>query len=140
MSGVSEIARYACPVLLSQAWQIWLFLLIPGILAALGARLTEGSWMRIPGAAAGAALRDLSFLLLAGLIPESARNPDYAPYYSWFLAYLCASGAAVMSCLSPYRGWILPVMSAIGAFAAQFVLLYTSTRETWAFLLILLRG
>ncbi len=135
---VSEIARYACPVILTQAWQVWLFILIPGLLAALGAYLGRGSWMRIPGASAGAAARDVVILLLAGLIPASARNPEYGPYYSWFLAYLCASGAAVMSCLSPYRGRILYVMSALGAIAGQFVLLYTSRQETWGFLLQLL--
>lgn len=126
---MSEIARYTCPVLLTNVLLIWLFLLIPGLLAGLGAYLTRGSWLRIVGASVGAAGRDILVLLLATLVPDSARNPEYAPYYSWFVAYLCASGAAVMSCLSPYRGKLLYFMAGVGGFAGQFILLYTNQSQ-----------
>ncbi|GMU56339.1 MAG: hypothetical protein AMXMBFR33_54850 [Candidatus Xenobia bacterium] len=126
---MSEIARYACPVVLTNTLLIWLFLLIPGLLAALGAYLTRGSWMRIVGASVGAAARDILALFVAVILPDSARNPEYAPYYSWFVAYLCASGAAVMSCLSPYRGGVLYFMAGVGGFAGQFVLLYTNESQ-----------
>lgn len=116
------ILKHASPLLMHSAWQQWLFLLLPAFGALLGAFLCQGSFLRIVGAALGAAARDLTIMLLVingWLVPN---NPHWDLAIAFMLVYFCASGAALMSCLAPYRGKVLLFNSALGGFAGQFVL------------------
>lgn len=102
----------------------WTFLLLPALGALLGAWAGQGSFLRILGAAVGAAGRDVTViaLVIAGyLVPN---NPLWSPDISFMLAFFSASAAALMSCLAPYRGKLLLFNSAVGGFAGQFLLPY----------------
>ena len=121
---METLLKYAPPIILHGPVQQWLFLLLPALGAMIGAFLGRGSFMRIVGASLGAAARDISIILLVtkGLLIPS--NPHWHASIAFMLAYFCASGAAIMSCLAPYRGKVLLLNSAIGGFAGQFVLTY----------------
>ncbi len=116
------ILKEGCPVLIESSVGVFLFLITPFVCAFLGALLCQGSWFRIAGAAAGGALRDvlISAAVTNGLITVS--NPDYQIAVSFLLAYLTASGAALLATLSPYRGPTLWFMSGLGAGGGQFLL------------------
>lgn len=117
------VVRFGSPAILI-GWKIWAFLLVPPILAALGAWLGRGSWARILGAAVGAGLRDLTILvlLLSGVLTPT--NPEYHYYFSLVLLYLCAAPAMVGATLAPYRGPIPLINSFLGAFLGQFILIW----------------
>jgi len=105
------------------------FLLVPAVLAAFGALIGQGSWLRIVTAAVGAATRDLllrTLVVTGWLIPS---NPDYNPDTALLFAFGCASGAALLACLSPYRGKLLLLMAGLGATVGQYsILLVIGTR------------
>lgn len=121
---METVVKLGSPFLLGTTLQVWLFLLLPALGAAFGALLFRGTWLRILGAALGGASRDIVIVLLllnGKLIPT---NPYYEPGVSFMLAYFGASAAALMSCLSPYRGKMLLLNSFLGGFAGQFILPY----------------
>lgn len=121
---METVVKFGPPFVLSNPIVVWAFLLFPGVLAALGARLCQGSFLRIVGAAFGAVVRDLGILILvsAGLLKVT--NPLWIPDISLVLAFFCGSGAALFGCLTPYRGPLVPTMAFIGGFGGQFVLAY----------------
>ncbi len=116
------IKHFGCPLKFTSTFVFWLFLLFPAISAALGAMICQGSALRIVGASFGAAARDVGFLLLVMFALLEPNNNLWAADYSIILAFLSGSAAAITSCLSPYRGKTLIVMSAIGGFAGQFLM------------------
>lgn len=121
---METVLKYAPPIILSSAWQQWLFLLFPALGALIGAFLGQGSFLRIVGAAFGAGSRDLVIFLLAVNGWLTPNNPHWHASISLILAYFCASGAAIMSTLAPYRGKVLLLNAALGGFAGQFFLGY----------------
>ena len=124
-----EIVKAGCPVILTEEWHMWAFVLAPAFLAAFGAIIGQGSWLRIVTAAAGAAARDLilmGLVMYGWLVPC---NPSYTTESATMMAFGCASGAALLACLSPYRGKILILMSGAGAFAGQFLILALGARR-----------
>ena len=118
-----QILEHGCPVILTSDPQKWLFVLLPALSAAFGAFVGQGSWLRIVTAAFFGGLRDASLLLViaAGFLVPT--NPSYSADCGMILAFGCASGAALLATLSPYRGKFLILMSAFGAFAGQYLLL-----------------
>lgn len=121
---METLLKFAPPIVLTLGPMAWAFLLIPALGALLGAFILRGSFMRIIGASLGAAGRDLGLLAAVHfglLVPD---NPHWDPGISVILAFFCASGAALLSCLAPYRGKRLLVGSALGGFAGQFLLPY----------------
>lgn len=125
----TQIVQLACPILLSAKWMQIAFLLLPAVLAAFGALLGQGSWLRIVTAAVGAASRDLLLrtLVLGGWLIQS--NPEYNADTAMLFAFGCASGAALLACLSPYRGKFLLLMAGLGAVVGQYtILLVIGTR------------
>lgn len=116
------IIKHGCPIALDSTLQAWLFVLIPAFLAALGAGLLQGTFLRIVGGAIGAGSRD--FLVLVGIDKGwiIVSNPEWGPHYSAILIFFCASGGALGACLAPYRGKLLLLNSAIGGFLGQFCL------------------
>ena len=114
------LIRVGCPIQLTQTWQIFLFLATPCLMAALGARLLQGSFLRILGASGAAMLRDLIIVLLV-THGHPALNPNYNPYASMLLIYLTASGAALGAVFGPYRGPLLWVLAGLGALAGQWL-------------------
>lgn len=121
---METLLKYAPPIILHGFVQQWLFLLLPAFGAMLGAFLCRGSFLRIVGASAGAATRDFGIILLVSKGWLTPTNPHWHASIAFILGYLCASGAAIMSCLAPYRGKVLLLNSAIGGFAGQFFLTY----------------
>jgi hypothetical protein len=117
------IAHYGCPVLLRDEWQLWLFLFVPFIAASFGALAGQGSWLRIPLAALGAASRDLVGAALVHFGVLTGGNPDYMIDTGLMLAFFTAAGAGLAACIAPYRGKTLLLLSGIGGFLGQFVLL-----------------
>ena len=121
---METILKHASPILLQSIWQQCFFLLLPALGALIGAFLCQGSFLRIIGAAMGAASRDMAIMLLVingWMVPN---NPHWDLNIAFMLLFLSASSAALMSCLAPYRGKILLINSAIGGFAGQFLLAY----------------
>ncbi|MFN8609746.1 MAG: hypothetical protein U0931_19560 [Vulcanimicrobiota bacterium] len=119
------IAKFGCPVLLTQAWQVLVFIAIPSLLAMLGSRLLQGSALRIIGATLGAVARDavLLFMVTQGhLVPT---NPGYDQYCGAILICCVGSGAALGATFGPYRGPILWILAGLGALAGH-----------WAFTLV----
>lgn len=123
------ILKHACPIALDSTAAAWLFLLLPGIFAALGARLLQGTFLRIVGGAVGGALRDLLVLLAVSLGWITVTNPHWEGLCSAILVFFGASGGALGSCLAPYRGKVLLLNSAIGGFLGQFCLPYVLFRK-----------
>lgn len=117
---MDTLLRLGCPLVLTQTWQIFLFLSLPCLFAVAGARILQGSFLRIVGAAAGATLRDLIILALVSYW-HPAVNPNYNPYASLLLIYLSASGAALGAVFGPYRGPLLWVLAGLGALAGQWL-------------------
>lgn len=115
------IVKFGCPVLLTQTWQVLLFIAIPSVLAALGARLLQGSFLRIVGAVLGACARDavLLYLVLSGHLLSN--NPDYDQFTAKILICCIGSAAALGATFSPNRGIILWMMAALGALAGHWV-------------------
>lgn len=119
------IVKFGCPLQLTQTWQVLVFLAIPSLLSALGARLFQGSFLRIIGATLGAGARDAVLMLLIAwghLVPN---NPRYDGYCGALLLFCVASGGALGATIGPYRGFLLMVLAALGALAGH-----------WAFTLI----
>ena len=116
------IIKHACPIVFDSQIAAWLFLLAPALLAALGARLLQGSFLRIIGGAAGAAVRDAMVILAISQGWITVTNKHYEILVSMILIFFCASGGALGSCLAPYRGKLLLLNSAIGGFLGQFAL------------------
>ena len=116
------VTKYGCPKLLHGHLH-HIFLLTPALLAAIGARIGQGSALRILTAALGGATRDLSILAAIYLGFLHPNNPNYIPEASVILAFGSASGAALLATLSPYRGLRLVLLSSLGAFLGQFLLL-----------------
>ncbi|MBS2040070.1 hypothetical protein JST97_34100 [bacterium] len=119
------IVKFGCPVLLTQTWQVYIFIAIPCLLSALGARLLQGSALRIVGATLGACARDAALLFLISrgyLVPT---NPGYDPYCGAILLCCVGSGAALGSTFGPYRGLVLWILAGLGALAGH-----------WAFTLV----
>lgn len=121
---METLLKYAPPVVLTLGPMAWAFLLLPALGALFGAFLCRGSYKRIVGASLGAAGRDLGVVAAVNLGLLVPNNPHWDPSISMILAFFCASGAALLSCLSPYRGKRLLVSSALGGFAGQFLLPY----------------
>lgn len=117
---MDTLLRLGCPVVLTQTWQVFVFLSLPCILATVGARMLQGSFLRIVGAAAFATLRDLLVLALVTYW-HPASNPHYSIYASLLLIYLTASGAALGAVFGPYRGPVLWVLAGLGALAGQWL-------------------
>lgn len=118
------ILKHACPVVFESALAGWLFILSPALFAALGARLLQGTFLRILGGAAGAAVRDLLVILAVSTGWVTVTNPRYESLVSAILVFFCASGGALGSTLAPYKGKLLMLNSAIGGFLGQFCLPY----------------
>lgn len=116
------ILKHACPFTLNSTIAAWLFILSPGLFAALGARLFQGSSLRIIGGAAGGGLRDLLVLLAVSADWITVTNPQWEGLVSAILIFFGASGGALGSCLAPYQGKVLLLNSAIGGFLGQFCL------------------
>lgn len=121
---METVLKYAPPIVLQSLWQQWMFLLLPALGALLGAFLGQGSFLRIVGAAIGAGARDFTIFLLVANGWLAPSNPHWHASISLILTYFCASGAAIMSTLAPYRGKILLTNAALGGFAGQFFLGY----------------
>jgi hypothetical protein len=114
------IVKFGCPLQLTQTWQVLAFLAIPSLLSALGARLFQGSFLRILGASLGAGARDGLLMVLIGtghLIPN---NPGYDRYCGALLLFCVASGGALGATLGPYRGFVLMLLAALGALAGHW--------------------
>lgn len=118
------IQKHACPILFESALAGWVFLLLPALFAALGARLLQGSSLRIVGGAVGAALRDLLIIVAVSSGWVTVTNPKFELLVSAILVFFCASGGALGSTLAPYRGKFLVLNSAVGGFLGQFCLPY----------------
>lgn len=114
------IMRYGCPFVFSQAWMMWAFILLPSLLAALGARLGQGSALRIATATMGAGLRDGVLLLLIFQGKLTPTNSVYDVYAGLMLLTCVVSGAMLGSTLTPYRGFFLLLMSGLGALAGHW--------------------
>ena len=121
---METLLKFAPPIVLTFGPMAWAFLLLPALGALLGAFLFRGSFMRIIGAALGAASRDLGIFALVHLGYLVPNNPHWDPSISFILAFFCASGAALFACLAPYRGKRLLLGAALGGFAGQFLLPY----------------
>ncbi len=121
MSYIDMIVRFGSPFMLSQRWEKLLFIAVPGVLAGLGALVCQGSYLRIVGAALGGCFRDLClvFLVSKGLLEPT--NPYYNLDCAIVLAFFGFSAAALLSCLSPYEGPVLWVMSTLGGLGGQFL-------------------
>lgn len=121
---METLLKFAPPVVLALGPMAWAFLLLPALGALLGAFIFRGSFMRIVGAALGAASRDLGVFGLVHFGVLVPNNPHWEPQISLILAFFCASGAALFACLAPYRGKRLLLGAALGGFAGQFLLPY----------------
>ncbi len=121
---METILKFGSPVLLIHGALAWTFLLLPALGALLGARLCQGSFLRILGGAVGGASRDIGILLLVTLGFLQPNNSLWSPDISLVLAFFGASAAAIMSCLAPYKGKLLWFNAAVGGFAGQFLLSY----------------
>lgn len=118
------ILKHACPLVLDSTLAAWLFLLSPALFAALGARLLQGSFLRIVGGALGGGLRDVLVLLAVSQGWIVVTNRYYEALVSSILVFFGASGGALGSTLAPYRGKLLMLNSAVGGFLGQFALPY----------------
>jgi hypothetical protein len=116
------IIKHGCPIAFDSALGAWVFMLLPAVLAGLGAFLLQGSFLRIVGGALGAGLRDFFVLIAVSSGWITVTNPHWEDLVSAILIFFCASGGALGSCLAPYRGKLLFLNSAIGGFLGQFCL------------------
>ncbi len=116
------ILKHACPLALESVVAAWLFILLPAILACLGARLLQGSVMRIIGGALGGSLRDVLVFVAVSRGWLAVTNPDFELPVAFILVFFGACGGALGSCLAPYRGKLLMLNSALGGFLGQFCL------------------
>lgn len=116
------ILRHGSPLLLDSTVAVAIFLFLPGLFAAVGARLLQGSFARILGGALGGGLRDILILVAvnAGLI--SVTNPAWEMPVTAILVFFGACGGALGSCLAPYRGKLLWLNAALGGILGQFLL------------------
>jgi hypothetical protein len=119
---MDAILQHGCPFALDSLILGGLFLLLPALLAALGAWLLQGTFLRILGGAAGGGLRDLVVLVAVSRGWVTVTNPQWEELVSAILIFFGASGGALGSCLAPYRGKILLLNSALGGFLGQFCL------------------
>ena len=127
---MESIIRYGCPLLLDSSGPAALiFLLLPALFAAAGARLLQGGAARIVGGAAGGAVRDVLVLVAAGCGWISVTNPQWEAGVSAMLVFFGASGGALGSCLAPYRGRLLLLNSALGGLLGQFALPFLLLRR-----------
>ena len=122
VAPMEVIIKHACPIAFDSQIAAWLCLLAPALLAALGARVLQGSFLRIIGGAGGAAVRDALVVLAISQGWITVTNKHYEFFVSLILIFFCASGGALGSCLAPYRGKLLLLNSAIGGFLGQFAL------------------
>lgn len=114
------VIKFGCPIAFTQPWQVWVFLAIPCLLAALGALVSQGSFLRIIGATLGAGLRDTVLLGLVSsgmLVPT---NPRYDVWAGSLLIFCVASGGALGAVFGPYTGLRLLLLAALGALAGQW--------------------
>lgn len=116
------ILKHACPVIYSSPLIAWSFLLLPALLAALGALILQGSAARIFGGALGAALRDVAIAVGVTNGWLTVTNRYYELEVTGILIFFCAAGGALGSTLAPYRGKLLLLNSAVGGFLGQFAL------------------
>lgn len=114
------VIRLGCPWQLCHQWQGWIFVAVACFLAAMGARLTQGSFLRIGGAALGAMARDglLYLLITHGYLTPT--NPSYDPLAIPILLFCAGAGGAMGATLAPYRGPFLLLMAALGCLAGQW--------------------
>lgn len=120
---MEQLIRLGCPIPLDQSWQVIAFLALPCVLAALGARLFQGSFLRIIGAALGGVTRD-SAIALWVFMGHPTANPDYNFLASLLLIYLTGSGAALGACFGPYRGPVMWILAGLGVLAGQWLFGY----------------
>lgn len=118
------LAYLACPIVLLGVGERIAFLVLAAPFASLGAAVGQGSWMRILGAALGAALRDVVIAVLVISKVVVVTNPEYMLDYSMIAGFLAASGAALLTVLTPYRGRMVPVMAALGAVGGQCAIMW----------------
>lgn len=114
------VIKFGCPFVFTQPWQVWAFLALPSLLAAFGALICQGSFLRILGATFGSVLRDGALLLMVGngfLVPT---NPSYDVYAGSILLFCVASGSALGAVFGPYTGFRLMILAALGALAGQW--------------------
>ncbi len=116
------ILKHGCPLILDSMIAAGLFILLPGLFAALGARLLQGSFLRILGGAAGGGLRDILVIVAVNAGWLTVTNPRWEENVSGILIFFGACGGALGSCLAPYRGKVLMLNSAIGGILGQFCL------------------
>ena len=120
-AAMDFVIQFGCPFALQAPWQIWLFLALPCLFSALGARLCQGSALRIVGATFFSLIRDGGLLLLISngmLVPT---NPRYDVYAAAILVMCVGSGSALGAVFGPYRGFWLWLLAALGALAGQWV-------------------
>jgi len=118
------VIKFGCPIAFSQPWQVWVFLALPSLLAALGALICQGSALRIIGATLGGFLRDGVLLALVAngmLVPTNAR---YDVYAASILIFFVCSGSALGAVFGPYTGFRLMIFAALGALAGQWAFGY----------------
>ena len=121
---MENVMKFGCPFVFTEPWQVWVFLAIPCLLAALGALISQGSILRIIGATLGAALRDGVLLVLVAngmLVPT---NPRYDVYAASILVFFVCSGGALGAVFGPYTGLRLMIFAALGALAGQWAFGY----------------
>lgn len=121
---MQNVMKFGCPFAFTEPWQVWVFLAIPCLLAALGALVSQGSFLRIVGATLGAALRDGVLLVLVAnglLVPT---NPRYDVYAASILVFFVSSGGALGAVFGPYTGLRLMIFAALGVLAGQWAFGY----------------
>jgi hypothetical protein len=116
------ILRHGCPLALHSFVAGCIFIALPGLLAALGARLLQGSFLRIVGGAVGGGLRDGLVLVAVSAGWITVTNSQWEFLVSYILVFFGACGGALGSCLAPYRGKLLVLNSAVGGLLGQFCL------------------
>jgi hypothetical protein len=123
------IIKHGCPFLLDSTLAAWLFLLLPALFACLGARMLQGSFLRIVGGALGGGLRDFAVVVAVANGWITVTNRSYEVLVSSILIFFGAAGGALGSCLAPYCGKFLLLNSAVGGFLGQFCLPYVLLRR-----------
>ncbi|MBN9419075.1 MAG: hypothetical protein J0I12_26715 [Candidatus Eremiobacteraeota bacterium] len=114
------VIKFGCPIAFTEPWQVWAFLALPCLFAALGARVFQGSFLRIIGATLGAALRDGVLMVLVANGMLTPTNGRYDLHAAALLILCVSSGGALGAVFGPYRGLLLMITAALGALAGQF--------------------